>query len=224
MVKEKINMDDGFNSEFVETAIFDGIFEMPIIEPPQSIVIPDRLIPLDKLNYSDNHSEMIVPYVFDSSFGDVIRNPWKYVDVFKEFPAMTTLDNSVYIDSPLTVQIANVYRNRAIGHYFQTQGLNVITNIRWGDERSYTTEIFPECFAFLGAPKHSVLSVGTYGACQSKEEKYHLRHGMIAMLEILQPEIVFIYGPMPDKVFHGLYNRTRFIQYPDWTSFKRKVG
>ena len=29
--------------------------------------------------------------------------------------------------------------NRAVGHYLQSQGLYVIPNIRWGDERSFTT-------------------------------------------------------------------------------------
>lgn len=222
MIKNKINMDDGFNAELVETAFFDGIFEMPIINPPQKLVIPERLIPINHLNSSNNYSEAIAPYVYDDNFADIIKHPHDYVNLFKQFPALITLDNSVYVDSPLSVQIANVYRNRAIGHYFQKQGVNVITNVRWGDERSYTKCVFPECFAFAGAPKHSIVSVGTYGACQSQEEKYHMRNGMIAMLDILQPQTVLIYGPMSDFIFHGLYERTNFVQYSDWISSKKK--
>ncbi len=41
MIKDKINMDDGFNAELVETAFFDGIFEIPIIDPPPKLVIPE---------------------------------------------------------------------------------------------------------------------------------------------------------------------------------------
>ncbi len=160
--------------------------------------------------------------MYDENFADIIKHPHTYVNLFKQFSALITLDNSVYVDSPLSVQIANVYRNRAIGHYFQKQGVNVITNVRWGDERSYTKCVFPECFAFAGAPKHSIVSVGTYGACQSKEEKYHMRNGMIAMLDILQPKTVLIYGPMSDFIFHGLYELTNFVQYSDWISSKKK--
>ena len=222
-MKSKINMDDGFNAELVETAFFDGILEMPKLQHPKNFIIPERMIPINKLSASVDHSEMIVPYVFDNEFGDIVRNPQAYVETFRKFPAMASLDNSIYIDSPLTVQIANVYRSRAIACYFQSQGINVIPNVRWGDERSYTTCVLPECFAFWGIPKHTILCIGTYGACQSKEEKYHLRNGLIAMLDILEPEMVLVYGSMPDKIFQGLYDCTRFINYPDWTSSKKKV-
>lgn len=222
-MKRKINMDDGFNPELVGNAYFDGLLEIPKIKAINCSIIPDKMIPINKLSATDNYSEIIVPYVYDNEFGDIVKSPQKYVDVFKKFPAIVSLDNSVYPNSPLSVQIANTYRNRALGYYFQSQGLNVIPNIRWGDERSYTTCLFPECFAFLGAPKNSILCVGTYGACKTKEEKHHLRHGLIAMLDTLTPKTVLIYGAMPDEVFHGLYQRTRFIKYPDWTSYKKKV-
>ena len=221
-MRKKINMDDGFNAELVETAFFDGILEIPQIQPPKEFVIPERMIPINKLSASVDHHEMIVPYVFDTEFGDIVRNPQAYVKIFRQFPAMASLDNSLYIDSPLAVQIANVYRSRAIAYYFQSQGINVIPNIRWGDERSYTTCVLPECFAFLGIPKHSIVCLGTYGACQTKEEKLYMRNGLIAMLDILSPEVVLVYGSMSDRIFHGLYDRTRFIQYPDWTSAKKK--
>ena len=90
--------------------------------------------------------------------------------------------------------------------------------MRWGDERSYTTCELPEKFAFLGLPKNSIVSIGTYGCCKSAEKQRQLRNGLIAMLNELEPEIVLVYGAMPDKVFKGLMDRTRFINYPDWTS------
>ncbi|MCR4600122.1 MAG: DUF4417 domain-containing protein [Clostridia bacterium] len=222
MSKKKVYMDDGFNPEFVETARFDGILEIPVLDPPREFVIPDRMIPLTKLKRSENHSEIVVPYVYDSEFSDILRNPDKYVDELSKHPAAASLDNSAYVDSPLEVQIANVYRSRAIGHHLQKRGVNIIPNVRWGDERSYTTCVLPEKFAFLGLPKHSILSVGTYGACKTREEKFHLRNGFIAMLDELEPECVLIYGAMPKDVFFDLYDRTNFIQYSDWTSTKKR--
>lgn len=222
MSKVKIMMDDGFNPEFVETAMFDGILEMPNIKRPKQIIVPERMIPLNKLNQSEHHSEMIVPYVYDNEFGSILRNPENYIGIFSNFPGMASLDNSLYVDSPLIVQMANVYRSRAIGHFFQKHGMYVIPNVRWGDERSYTTCVLPEKFAFLGLPKHSIVCIGTYGACKTKEEKYHMRHGLIAMLEELEPEVVLVYGAMPDEIFQGLYGKTMFVQYPDWTSSKKR--
>ena len=222
MPKNKIIIDDGFNSEFVETAIFDGILEVPCLEKPRNIIIPEAIIPFSKRNQSANHQAFLAFYEYDVCFSDILRNPEKYASEIQTFAGMVTLDCSLYIDSPLLVQMANVYRSRAIGHYYQNLGNYVIPNVRWGDERSYTTCVLPEKFAFLGLPKHSIYSIGTYGACQSKEERFHLREGLISMLDELQPEVVLVYGAMPKSVFQGLYDRTRFVNYPDWTSSRKR--
>ena len=39
----------------------------------------------------------------------------------------------------------------------------MIPNVRWGDERSCTAECYGEKAAFLGLPKHSIVSISTYG-------------------------------------------------------------
>jgi hypothetical protein len=41
------------------------------------------------------------------------------------------------------------------------------------------------------------------------------------MLDHLEPEIVLVYGSMPKRIFASVADRTRFIQYPDWISFKK---
>lgn len=222
MSKNKIIIDDGFNPEFVETAFFDGILEIPCIEKPQYITIPEAVIPYSKRNRSMTHREFLVFYEYDVKFAEILQSPEEFASDIKSFAGMVTLDCSIYTDSPLLVQMANIYRSRAIGHYYQRRGINVIPNVRWGDERSYTTCVLPEKFAFLGLPKHSIYSIGTYGACQSKEEKHHLRQGLISMLDELEPEVVLVYGPMSEIIFHGLYDRTHFVNYPDWTSSKKR--
>jgi hypothetical protein len=42
------------------------------------------------------------------------------------------------------------------------------------------------------------------------------------MLNELEPEVVLVYGSMPDKIFGDLKSRTRFVQYTDWTSRMKK--
>lgn len=220
MSKFKSNIDDGFNPELVETARFDGIFEIPIIEdtnPP----LPTKVIPFSKRNQSVNHDEYIVFYENDLEFGNVVQNPDAYVDEFKKFKGIISLDNSLYIDSPLTVQIGNVYKSRAIGYYFQSKGINVIANCRWGDERSFTTCELPEKIAFLGIPKHSIVSIGTYGCNQGKEEKYYLKEGIRALIEEIHPRCVIVYGSMPDIIFDEFKEKTKFIQFDDWTTTRR---
>ena len=101
------------------------------------------------------------------------------------------------------------------------RGIYVIPNVRWGDERTYTTKFFPEKLAFLGVEKHSIVSIGSYGVVKTKEEKKHFRAGLESMLETLEPETVLVYGAMPEDIFDDYRNCTEFIKYPDWTTYIR---
>ena len=222
---DKNNFDEGFNLELVKSAFFDGVLEIPIIEPPEKIIIPTDMIPFSKRNRSKTFSECVVFYEHDVNFAEIIRSPSELEKDILRFSFMTTPDNSLYRDAPLIVQIANVYRNRAIGHFFQKLGEYVITNVRWGDERSYTTKVLPEKFAFLGVPKNSIVSIGTYGCISGKENKYYFREGLEAMLDELMPQVVLVYGNMPKDVFDGVTSKTEFVNYPDWISkIRKKVG
>ncbi len=215
----KNTFDEGFNLELVETAFFDGVLEIPKIEPPKKVFIPPNMIPFPKRNRSKDFSECVAFYEHDINFSDLVRKPEDFLEDLLRFSAVVTPDNSLYRDAPLIVQIANVYRNRAIGHYLQKNGAYVITNVRWGDERSYTTKELPEKFAFLGAPKNSIVSVGTYGCIRGKENKFYFRKGLEAMLDELTPEVVLVYGSMPKSVFSAeILSKTNFVRYPDWIS------
>lgn len=70
----------------------------------------------------------------------------------------------------------------------------MIPNIRWGDERTFTREMFRDKIAFLGVDKHSIVSIGTYGQVRTAESKRIFREGLLVMLEELEPEVVLVYG------------------------------
>ena len=112
--------------------------------------------------------------------------------------------------------------NRAIGHYLQEKGLYVIPNVRWGDERTFTTDVLPEKVAFLGIPKRRIVSIGTYGCIKSRVNKQYFIEGLSAMLDELSPEVVLVYGGMPESIFGQFKGRTDFVNYPDWISTKRR--
>lgn len=223
MSKNSYNLiDDGFNAELVEHALFNGVLEIPTIEAPAEIRIPGSLTPFSKRDYTKDSDTAICEYEHDTRFADLIYATQNYENDIKRFSAFITPDCSLYRDMPLCLQIANTYFNRAVGAYFQNKGMYVITNIRWGDERSYTTCELPEKFAFLGAPRRSIVSVGTYGCIRGAENRYYFKAGLDAMLQELEPQVVLVYGSMPDDIFGDYINSTRFVQYDDWTSRKRR--
>lgn len=223
MAKKIENLvDEGFRISLVETAFFDGVFEIPHIDAPKEIIIPEGMVPFSKREQSRGYNDFVCFYERDINFREILTNTEEYVEDLKRFPGIITPDCSLYIDAPLCIQIADIYLNRAIGYYLSQQGIYTIPNIRWGDERTYTTELFDEKVAFRGVDRHSIVSIGTYGQIQTKENKQYFREGLIEMLKELEPEVVLVYGSMSDSIFHGLETKTRFIGYPDWITRKKQ--
>ena len=216
--KQRGVIDDGFHPEFVEGAVFDGILGIPVIPPPKNIIVPTGLVPWSKASYAENPGDFGCFYEHDIVFRDVIIDFDSQENILRSRPGWISPDCSLYRNMPLALQIANVYMNRAIGFQMVKRGHYVVTNIRWGDERTYTNVVLPEPVAFLGAPKNSIVSIGTYGCAQGKRNQRYLREGLEAMLGYLSPQVVLVYGPMSPFVFDGLKSRTEFVGYPDWTA------
>lgn len=163
MRRIKANLDDGCNPELVAGAAFALPLGIPIIKAPPQIIIPEGITPFSVRHRASSFNEAIGFYENDINFAEVLRSPQIYIDDFGRFKALISPDCSLYRDAPLAVQLTNVYRNRAIGSYYQRRGQYVIPQIRWGNEYTYTTKYFPEKIAFLGVERHSIVAIGTYG-------------------------------------------------------------
>lgn len=219
---------DGFNSKLIETAFFDGSLEMPILDVPKEIIIPSVAVPFSKRNAITNPAEeMLVFYEHDPVFRSFVSVPQNYMDELKDIRIISTPDCSLYRDMPLWEQIANIGVSRSVGYYLQQQGKYVIPNVRWGDERTYTRDLFDTAPSFSGVPHNSIVSIGTYGCSKRKEDKYFLEAGLEAMLTELTPQVVIVYGSYNPKIF-GKYERyTHFHHLTDWTTYvhnRKKVG
>ena len=216
-VKNPLVITDGCNPELVKGARFDGIFEIPVISAPEIPAIPKAMVPFSKSSHY-----AVCEYENDIEFADLLRNPDTYVKEFKRYQAVISPDASLYWDAPFAAQVVNKYRNHAIGYYLQKKGVYVIPNVRWGDERTYTTKMFSQPLAFLGVEKHSIVSIGTYGVVKTALEKQHFKAGLEAMLDYLEPRIVLVYGSMPKTLFADYEKSTVFYRYPDWTTYTKK--
>lgn len=225
----KAIIDDGMNPEMVRGADFDGYLGIPIIKKPDHYIIPTDIVPFSQMHRDKAASVAVGFYEMDTEFSDVLISPESYIEEFCKHPLVTpekikpilTPDCSLYRDAPLAVQITNVYRNRTIGYYYQSKGAYVIPQIRWGNELTYTTQVLPEPVAFLGAEKHSIVAIGTYGCCRSQNDKYHFEAGLAAMMEYLEPEVVLVYGSLNPKIFDSYLFYARFVSYPDWITRKK---
>lgn len=193
------------------------------MEAPKEIVIPSVAVPFSKRKAITNPSEeMLVFYEQDPHFREFVSIPQNYIDDLKNVKLISTPDCSLYRDMPLWEQIANIGVSRSVGYYLQEQGKYVIPNARWGDERTYSRQLFDFAPAFSGIPKNSIVSIGTYGCCQKKEDKYFLEAGLEAMLTELTPQVVIVYGSYNPKIFGKYEHYTQFHHLPDWTTYVHK--
>lgn len=226
MTVNKFTLLDGFDDYLVEGASFDGIFGFPnlLSISPESLPVILYLVPFSqrrKVPREHRHLVGVCFYEYDILFHTFEINPYKFLDELREFAFVISPDNSLYTDDPLTVQLINLYRNRAYGYYLQKNGIKVIPNVRWGDERSFSTSEFPEKWAFSGVPHNSVIAVGTYGCIRGKENTDLFKRGLISAIQTLEPRMVLVYGSMPNTIFDDLKSKTCFLHFDNWIKIKR---
>ena len=204
---KKTILDDGFQSYLTEGAVLTGDAGIPMLMDLHNAQVPIDLVPFDKARKEKNKRKYVHFYMHDKSFSQVLCFTSRYVDLLRQFDGVITPDPSLLINQSKCLQETNTYMNRAVGFYLQKNGIPVIPNVRWSDERSYE-------FCFLGIPKESIVAISTHGCIRSKQEKILFKAGLSKMLEILEPKDVIVHGYMPGSVFDEFNSVTRFHRYP----------
>ena len=189
---ERPNCKDVFNAFLVRLAVYAGIFEFPVIRATHKI--PNRLIPFSKALSSNDYDQWVHFYEDDYLFEKLWDNPQKYLDILKRFNGVILPDFSLYRDMPLVMQLWNIYRSRAIGHWLQENGITVIPNIRYGDKRTY------KCCCD-GIDTHCVIAVGSHGTLKNKVDRKIFVNGLESVVSRLHPTVIVVYGSAPDSIF-----------------------
>ena len=190
--KGRIDRKDVFHAGLVEHARFEGTWEMPVI--PASDLLPDKLLPFDHALSQNRFDHFVHFYIDDERFERIWRRPGDYLARLSKFKGCISPDFSLYRDLPLGMQLWNTYRGRALGYWLSVNGMDVIPNVRWSDERSYP-------FCFDGIQPEKPVAVGTHGCIQHREDRQYFLQGLEAMVERLHPSAVIVYGQAPDELF-----------------------
>ena len=190
--KERNGCVDVFKTDLILDAYFEGRPEIPRLEKCEEF--PSKLIPFSQAIGSKDYDQWIHFYEDDCKFERIWNKPRRYINVLKKFKGVITPDFSVYRDLPEVMQEWNIYRSRVFGYALQREGLNVIVNLRYGDERTYET-------ACLGVPKHASIAVGTHGVMKDKEDRFYFKEGLDYAVRKLKPKTIVVYGTAPGEVF-----------------------
>lgn len=190
---ERQRTNDAYNLDIAHDSTLTADFwQMPVIS--NDGYIPTRLIGFNYAKSSKDKATGIHFFVDDYQFERVWNNKEKYTDILKEYECILSPDFSLYMDMPMPMKIWNVYRSRAIGAYYQSQGIKVIPTLSWAEPETYK-------FCFLGIPKGSIVAVSTVGVMKDKEAQNIWKSGMSEAIKQICPEHVILYGAKIDYDF-----------------------
>lgn len=183
-----------FHSFLVEKADYDGYFELPKIRT--SSQLPDRVITFSKAMARtwNDFDCWVMFYEHDVNFERLWHNPKQYLAKLKKFKGIISPDFSLYRNMPLCMQMWNTYRGRAIAVWLQNNGVEIIPNVRFNDERTYE-------FCFDGIEKFKTVAVGTHGCIKNRIDKDYFKDGLAEMVRRLSPRTIIVYGAAPDDIF-----------------------
>lgn len=208
---ERLKTDDSYNLQQVNTTHCGGKYDMPLLSA--SGFTPSRLLPFNYAKTATEYDQTLHFFIDDYQFERLWNQPERYLELIQKFEAVLTPDFSLYMDMPLPMQQWNEYRRRALGNFWQRNGVEVIPTISWSDPRSYG-------FCFDGLPKNATLATSTVGVKTSKDALQVWRDGMAAALKALKPKKLILYGGVIDFD----YGKTQVIEYKANTAFGGKDG
>ena len=82
---------------------------------------------------------------------------------------------------------------RALANWFIENGIDVIPNVRVGDNRTYD-------FVFDGLNNGDIVAIGTIGTCRKNIERKILVEGIRETIRRLNPSNIIIYGSIPKEI------------------------
>lgn len=183
---------DVFHAFLVKNANYDSLLEIPCLKLETQK--PNKVVSFTKALRSTEYDAWVHFYEDDANFERLWNKPHVYLPIPKKFKGVISPDFSVYRDMPLIRQYWNIYRSRAIAHWLQENGVVVIPNIRFGDERTYK-------LSCAGITKHGVIAVGSHGGMKLVVERAYFQRGLNYVIESLKPSALIVYGAMPQEVF-----------------------
>lgn len=212
--RRKTIIDDGYSSYLVNEATFVGKYQIPALKETNSDSVPILMMPFDKRKKTNPSLTTLHFYMHDITFRQILTNTKHYLSELKNFKSVVSPDCSLYRDMPLCLQISNTYLNRAVAFYLQNNGVNVIPNVRWGDERSYE-------FCFDGLPFESIYCVSNHGCYKSAEDRHYFDLGLRKMISLLKPKIIIVYGTLSEEIKSQYINEVTFFVHEPYRGNKK---
>lgn len=194
--------------EWFPPVAVSGPEQMAVLQPVSLSEIPTKTAAFSRIPKVETASEVLAHgYVSDNRLAGLYRDPSTYLNDFSRYGAVVCPDFSMHRHMPRHERVRSSWASRAIGAYFQTHGLKVIPNLRWG---------FVEDLSFVldGLPRNSAVAISTQTLRRDGNSMRILREGLRVVMEELQPEGLLIYGSAPPSLLEVIKRDVTIRQVP----------
>lgn len=196
----------------------DDIEHIPFLDKTYISDIPEELTP-----FNDRNRISVEPsnagihfYKSDYQFKTALLKPLSWVERFAPFKTLITPDVSIGDGMPRWIRVRNTVLARAAGAIWNEQGFPVVANLRWRSPADYG-------FVASGIHQGSVVAVSNYGNRREPQERATFEHGVLAMVEMIEPAALMLYGSIDTRLRDLLESRTQvFIFRPNGPLVKVK--
>jgi len=194
---------DVFNGRLLAGLTVVQPYDIPAID--RCTLVPDRLVCFSEAVRMSSPDPLawVHPYEDDYKAERFWSMPEKYFERLRGFAGVISPDYSLYRNMPTALQISNTYRNHLLGARMQSDGFNVITNVRLSGRESIP-------YALAGVPSHSTLALGLHGCTKSLENRPHVIEEVGIVCDYCEPTCLVVYGS-PE---YGVLTRPREMGIP----------
>lgn len=182
---ERLKTDRAYNLHLVNIFDCEGKEGYPVLHAVD--ITPTDMISFNFCKTAKDFNAGVHFCVDDYQFERVWNKPEAYIDLLRKFECVVCPDFSVYLDMPLPMKKWNIYRSRALGNWWQRQGLLVVPNVTWSGKDSIG-------YSLEGIPKHSTVFLSTVGVTRDKDAREICLWGMRHMMKKLEPARVLLLG------------------------------
>lgn len=178
---------DVFNAHLTHGLTWSGPYDIPAIG--SCTLVPNALVAFSEINAlaTVEPGTWVHFYEDDYKFVRLWRSPERYIEKLKRFSGVISPDFSLYWNMPRAQQIEHTFRNQLLGARMQTDGLNVIPNVRLCGRQSIP-------YALAGTPKNSTIALGLHGCIKSAENRRRVFEEIKILCDAATPENLIVYG------------------------------
>lgn len=184
--KPAFHKRDVFHSWMVRGARFAGPMDMPVMHACDKI--PTKLV-----SFSDavgarcrDRSGFVHFFEDDANIERFWNNPKRYLPRLMQFDGAISPDFSVCYDFPNAIKVNNTYRNLASGFWLQSQGIQVIPNVRC---EPHNVE-----WSLPAFPHGSTIAFGARASIKRAKDRSIFVSMVKAAVDELRPNAIIWYG------------------------------